>query len=89
MIAMSYGVLPIAHRTGGLIDSINNGNNGFLFNNYSAETLRDTVEKAVNMWKHEKTKYKEMVENALNADFSWDKSAKEYLRLYEKLISGE
>lgn len=87
MIAMSYGTLPIAHRTGGLIDSIKNGYNGFLFNNYSAETLRETVEKAVNVWRHEK-EYQEMVENALATDFSWDKSAKEYLRLYEKLTSG-
>jgi len=88
MIAMSYGVLPIAHRTGGLIDSINNEHNGFLFKNYTQEALRETVEKAVNIWRHEKKKYKEMVANALAQDFSWDKSAKEYLRLYEKLISG-
>ncbi|MBF8249793.1 MAG: glgA [Candidatus Levybacteria bacterium] len=88
MIAMSYGALPIAHRTGGLIDSIKNGSDGFLFSNYSAEALRETVEKAVDMWRNEKKKYREMVENALAADFSWDKSAKEYLRLYEKLIIG-
>ncbi len=87
MIAMSYGTIPIAHRTGGLIDSIKNGHNGFLFDNYSAEALRETVEKAVSVWRHEKKKYKEMVENALSTDFSWDKSAKDYLRLYEKLIS--
>ena len=50
MIAMCYGTLPIAHRTGGLIDSIKNGHNGFLFNIYSAETLLETNEKAVNIW---------------------------------------
>jgi starch synthase len=88
MIAMSYGTLPIAHRTGGLIDSIKNERNGFLFNSYSAETLRETVEKAVDIFRHEKGKYHEMVENALSSDFSWDKSAKEYLRLYAKLIIG-
>lgn len=88
MIAMSYGALPIAHRTGGLTDSINSGHNGFLFNNYSAETFRETVDKAVNIWRHEKKQYKEMVANALSADFSWDKSAKEYLKLYKKLINN-
>jgi len=87
MIAMSYGTLPIAHKTGGLIDSIKNGQNGFLFNNFSAEALRETVEKATYIWKHEKKQYQEMVENALSVDFSWDKSAKEYLALYEKLIT--
>lgn len=85
MIAMSYGALPIAHRTGGLIDSIENGRDGFLFSNYSAGALQETVIKAVNIWHQEKGKYKEMVKNALAADFSWDKSAKEYLKLYEKL----
>lgn len=88
MIAMSFGTLPIGHRTGGLIDSINNGHNGFLFKNYTARALREAVEKAVHIWRYEKKKYKEMVENALSTDFSWDKSAKEYLRLYEKLING-
>lgn len=86
MIAMSYGTLPIAHRTGGLIDSIKNGHNGFLFNSYSSEALRETVEKAVHVFRH--GEYSKMVENALSSDFSWDKSAKEYLRLYEKLING-
>lgn len=85
MIAMSYGVLPVAHRTGGLIDSIKNGYNGFLFGNHSAETLQETLEKAVDMWRNDKKKYKEMVENALLTDFSWDKSAKEYLKLYESM----
>lgn len=87
MIAMSHATIPIAHRTGGLTDSIKNEYNGFLFSNYLAESLFNAVEKAVNIWKHEKRKYKEMVENALSTDFSWDKSAKEYHQLYEKLIS--
>lgn len=87
MIAMSYGTIPIAHRTGGLADSIKSGHNGFLFNSYSSETLREAIEKAVNVWKNEKSKYKEMVENALKTDFSWDKSAKEYLSLYEGMIN--
>ncbi len=88
MIAMSYGTLPIAHRTGGLIDSINSGHNGFLFKDYATQALQETIEKAVDIWRHEKKKYKEMVESALSTDFSWDKSAKEYFRLYEKLISS-
>lgn len=88
MIAMGYGTVPIAHRTGGLIDSIKNGHNGFLFNNYGAETLRETVEKAVNIWRHEKKLHKEMVENALATDFSWGRSAKEYLKLYEKILTN-
>ncbi len=88
MIAMSYGTLPIVHSTGGLIDSVTNEYNGFLFNNYSMEALQNTVEKAVTMWRNEKEKYKKMVENALATNFSWDKSAAEYINLYKRTISG-
>jgi starch synthase len=55
MIAMSYGTIPIAHRTWGLIDSIKNEHNGFLFDNYSSEALGKAVEKAVYIFRHEKS----------------------------------
>lgn len=88
MMAMCYGTLPIAHKTGGLIDSIKHGNNGYLFNNYGAETMRDTVEKAIYTLKHDKKKHREMVENALITDFSWDRSAREYVKLYNLMLEG-
>ena len=87
MIAMSYGTIPIAHKTGGLVDSIKPGFNGFLFEEYDAKALEIAVLKAADIWKNQKEKYKEMVKNALSTDFSWTKSAKEYIRLYEKLLS--
>lgn len=86
MIAMGYGTLPIAHKTGGLRDSIKPGYNGFLFETYDAKALQDAVEKAVDIWKNHKDTYREMVEHALAADFSWNKSAKEYITLYEQLL---
>lgn len=88
MLAMSYGTLPIAHRTGGLTDSIRNNVNGFLFDRYSSEFLEKTLIKAVDIWKNEKRKYKTMVVEALKTDFSWGKSAKEYLDLYKRLINN-
>jgi starch synthase len=87
MIAMLFGTIPIAHRTGGLIDSIKEGFNGFLFSDYSSEALEKTITKATAIWKNDKNKYSEMVENALQTDFSWTKSGQEYLSLYEKLLS--
>lgn len=88
MIAMYYGTLPIAHRTGGLADSIKNGVNGFLFDKYSSLALEKTVEKAINIWREDKAVYRQMVGSALATDFSWDKSAKEYLDLYQKLVEN-
>ena len=87
MVAMLFGTIPIAHKTGGLKDSIKEGYNGFLFSAYSSEALEEKVLKAVNLWCNERNIYEGMVENALTTDFSWKKHAKEYVKLYEKLLS--
>jgi len=86
---MLFGTIPIAHKTGGLKDSIKDGYNGFLFSKYSSETLEEKVIKAVEMWKNEKSVYEAMVEHALTTDFSWKKNAKEYLTLYQKLLGND
>ncbi len=89
MIAMFYGTLPIAHRTGGLIDSIKDEVNGFIFDKYTSESLEQKVSQALDIWHHDKPRYRKMVEAAMSSDFSWEKSAREFLSLYEKLISGD
>lgn len=86
MIAMLFGTIPIAHKTGGLRDSIKDGYNGFLFSSYSSEALEEKVMKAVDMWKNDKSTYETMVQNALTTDFSWKKHALAYLTLYKKLL---
>ena len=86
MIAMLFGTIPIAHSTGGLKDSIIDGENGFLFTKYNSEGLEEKVNKAIDIWKNDKKKFENMVESALSANFSWDKSALEYLALYKKLV---
>ena len=87
MIAMLFGTIPIAHKTGGLKDSIKDEFNGFLFSNYSSEALEEKIMKAVVMWKNDKSTYGAMVEHALATDFSWKKNAQEYLTLYEKILA--
>jgi starch synthase len=89
MIAMRSGTLPIAHKTGGLADSVEDGKNGFLFNNYTSYALESAVKRAIGIWHNDRSKYKEMVNNAIHTDFSWDKSAVKYLELYNKLTNGE
>ncbi len=86
MIAMLFGTIPIAHKTGGLKDSIKDGYNGFLFSAYNSEALEEKIIKAIDIWKNHKPAFEQMVHHALTTDFSWEKSAKEYLSLYEKLL---
>lgn len=88
MIAMYFGAIPIVHKTGGLIDSVKDGKNGFVFEQYSSEALQRAVEKALDMWKHNKPAYRQMVQNAFDTDFSWTKSAREYFSLYTKLVNN-
>lgn len=86
MLAMYFGTIPVAHKTGGLIDSIKDEVNGFLFGRYTSLSLEHAYNKAVVMWHKDKRKYREMVAAAILTDFSWEKSAKEYLELYNKLV---
>jgi len=86
MIAMRYGTLPIARETGGLKDSIDDMINGFLFKKYSSFELEKTMKKAVDIWKNNKAQINKMIISAMKKDFTWDKSAKEYINLYKKLL---
>gem|GEM_PF-1180372 len=87
MIAMLFGTIPIAHKTGGLKDSIKDGYNGFLFNAYNSQALEEKIIKTIDIWKHDKPSFEHIVAHALTTDFSWTKSAQEYLSLYEKLLA--
>ncbi|MCK5320094.1 glycogen synthase [Candidatus Parcubacteria bacterium] len=84
MIAMRYGTVPVARATGGLVDTINK-KNGFLFKNVDSEEFYDCLKIALDVYYNKKDKWRKMQINGMKSDFSWDRSAKEYLRLYKKL----
>jgi starch synthase len=85
MIAMWYGTLPVAHAVGGLKDSIQSGVNGFTFDEYSTVSLLGAVDKALKIYGTKD--FDLMVSNAMRTDFSWDRSAQEYKKLYEKMLA--
>lgn len=82
MIALRYGAIPVVFKTGGLADTVTE-ENGFLFTDYTAKALAGVLKKAVNAFKHPNAWLK-LVKHAMNCHFSWEDSAKEYLRIYEK-----
>ncbi len=86
MIAMHYGTLPIVHGVGGLKDTVSNGDNGFVFNDFTTDALLGSVKEAVNVYNT--PQMDKMIENSLKKDFSWDKSALEYKKLYERILSS-
>ena len=86
MISMHYGTPPIVHGVGGLKDTVDNGETGFVFDNYSSLSLNQAIDRAFKLFFHPE-KYDKMVERTLAKDFSWAKSAKKYKELYEQVIS--
>jgi len=92
MIAMHYGTVPIVRETGGLKDTVMNYNeltgvgNGFNFVNYNAHELLYGVQRAVRIYQEDKLVWDNIRQNALKVDFSWDRSAKAYLEIYESLF---
>ncbi len=86
MIAMRYGTIPVARKTGGLSDLIEDGVTGFLFEDFSKEAFSISIKIALNTYKFKKL-WLEMIKEAMGRDFSWNKSAKKYLSLYSNLLN--
>ncbi len=90
MISMRYGSLPIARRVGGLVDTIVDldenpkTGNGFLFTEKSPEKLLKAIERAKKLFA-DKKKLSIVRKRAMGIDFSWDRSAREYMSLYRRV----
>ena len=91
MIACRYGTIPVVRNTGGLADSITpynierKGGNGFRFDNYNAHEMLYVLKDAIFTYNDKKV-WNVLVNTAMTTDFSWKKSAKEYIKIYKKLI---
>jgi len=86
MIAMRYGALPVVTRTGGLNDTVKyNGepkdSNGFAINNAREDELKSVLGHIISLYGWREN-WNTMVANAMKTDFSWTRSAQEYLRLF-------
>jgi starch synthase len=84
MIAMRYGTIPVARKTGGIADTIEDGKTGFLFEEYSTDSLLTAVKRALKSYSN-KNLWVKTIENAMGMDFSWEKSAKMYIEIYSRL----
>lgn len=87
MIAMRYGTIPLVRKTGGLADTVIDGKTGFVFEKYRASELGEAMERATGAWQDPKA-WQRMIKTAMRQDFSWKRSAREYLGVYQSLIKG-
>lgn len=91
MEAMRFGAIPIARRVGGLADTVidyeprGRKGTGFLFSDYESYAFLIALVRAFTTWQH-KDAWRKIQTRAMEANFSWDRSAKEYAALFKKAI---
>jgi starch synthase len=91
MIALRYGTVPIVRKTGGLTDTVRDYNRktgrgtGFVFDDYSAGALVECLRRARSLYR-DPGKWKRLIQAGMKQDFSWERSAKEYVKVYRKAL---
>lgn len=98
MYSQRYGTPPIVRATGGLADSVDDygeavgsaegedglGSTGFVFTEPTAAAVVATIDRVLATWA-DPAAWRQLCRNAMARDFSWDASARRYLRLYESM----
>jgi starch synthase len=85
MFAQRYGTVPIVRRTGGLVDTVDEGITGFVFEQADSESLLDTAARAFRMWRKE-PEWPLMLAQCMLLDRSWVRSAELYEEVYRAAI---
>lgn len=92
MEAMRYGAIPLVRKTGGLADSVEKYSpvtktgTGFVFEKYDKFAFFGAMVEAIETFKY-KDEWRKMQKRAMSSNFSWSKSAKEYVDLFNKAIN--
>ena len=88
LYSLRYGTLPIVRATGGLADTVvpydeaTGTGTGFVFHDLTPGALYDVIGWALSTWYHRRGHIDNMRRQAMEQDFSWDRSAEAYERLY-------
>ena len=91
MFSLRYGTVPVVRKTGGLCDTVVHFNretktgNGFVFEHYTADGLMWAINQALETYYSDD--WITVVKNAMSCNYSWDKSADDYIKLYDKILS--
>jgi starch synthase len=84
MYSLRYGTPPVVHAVGGLNDTVT-PNTGFTFAEPTAEALQASLAVAIETWGHTR-KWRALQRAGMKMDFSWDRSAREYVKVYEAAL---
>ncbi|HEY3275187.1 MAG TPA: glycogen synthase GlgA [Syntrophorhabdaceae bacterium] len=93
LYSLKYGTVPVVRGVGGLEDTITDYTSeprlgtGFKFYEYTKDALIETLERALAVYGRA-DEWQTLAKRCMTADFSWERSAKEYLDLYAKAMSA-
>jgi starch synthase len=93
LYALKYGAVPIVTATGGLTDTVDefdihfDAGTGLKFSPPNPLELEKAVLKAIRTYRDQPDVWKRLMMRGMKKDFSWNRSAKEYLALYEKSVT--
>lgn len=95
LYSLKYGAVPVVHSTGGLADTVSDATEeniakgiatGFRFDNYSGTGLSGALNRAIDTFLHNHERWKQIVENGMRDDWSWQQSAKRYVEIYSRTM---
>jgi starch synthase len=87
LYALRYGAVPIVHATGGLRDTVVDGESGFVFEDPSPRAIVAAVRRAIETFTEQPGRWAEIVVAGMRQDWSWAKSAAGYDALYRDTLA--
>jgi starch synthase len=90
MYSLRYGTVPVVHGVGGLLDTVRDDEaggepNGFVFRQYTPDYLLETLERALAAFA-DRPRWMRLQRAGMRQDNSWDHSAAEYVKIYERAL---
>lgn len=94
LIALKYGTVPVVRETGGLADTVFDANhsdrpyeqrNGYVFRDYNEAGVESALGRALGLWSQFPEYFRQLRQNGMRQDYSWNRSGQDYLNIYEMI----
>jgi starch synthase len=94
MYSLRYGTVPIVRKVGGLADTVTDyaprrsKATGFVFEEYTPQALLGALGRALGVFE-QRERWRAIQAAGMACDHSWDRSAREYVKIYERAVTRE
>ncbi len=91
MYSLAYGTVPIVRAVGGLADTVTDWTprrktaSGIVFHDYTPAALLEALNRAIALYR-QPAKWRALQQAGMKLDYSWDRSAREYVRMYDRAM---